>query len=86
MNSMKAAASIDGGAVGSAGAAGEHDQQRPQALAAAGNDVLGDLVHQGNGALEPRADDAVDGFQIAGTSARICSRVINSMIWERRTR
>ena len=34
-----------------AGAAGQHHQQGPQALAAAGDDVLGDLVDQRHGAL-----------------------------------
>ena len=44
--------------------AGEHDQQRAQALAAAGDDVLGDLVDQRHGTLEARADDRVDGVEV----------------------
>ena len=48
-----------------AGTRRQHYQQRPQALAAAGNDVLGDLVHERHGALQARADDRVDGVQVA---------------------
>src|SRR5579872_4848752 len=48
----------------SAGAAGQHDQQRAQPLAAPGNDVLGDLVHQRDGALQPGADHLIDGAEV----------------------
>ena len=64
MNSMKAAASMCASALVAAGPPGQHHQQRPQALAAAGDDVLGDLVDQRNGALQARADDGVDGVEV----------------------
>jgi hypothetical protein len=42
----------------------ENYQQRAQALAAAGDDVVRDLVHQWNRAFQTRADDAIDGFEV----------------------
>ena len=47
-----------------AGAGGEHDQHRAQALAAAGDDVLGDLVDERHGTLQARADDRIDRAQV----------------------
>ena len=44
--------------------AGEDHQQRTQALAAPCDDVIGNLVHKRYGALEPGADDLIDGFQV----------------------
>ena len=79
---MKAAASIWACGSVAAGAAGQHHQQRPQALAAAGNDVLGDLVDQRDGAFQARADHVVHGPRSAWTSARISSRVISRRILE----
>ncbi|MNC20237.1 hypothetical protein D3C75_681800 [compost metagenome] len=62
---------LDGGsqqvealAAGSEGIASEEDQQRAQALAAGGGDVVADLLHQGNARGELAADDAVDGGEI----------------------
>ena len=43
-----------------AGASGQHHQQRAQALAAAGDDVLGHLVDQRHELLRPAADGVVD--------------------------
>jgi hypothetical protein len=48
----------------SAGPAGEDDEEGAQAFTATGDDVVRNLVDQGDGALEARADDAVDGFEI----------------------
>ena len=48
MNSMMAAASIWLLAGAAAGARGEQHQQRPQPLAAGMNDVVGDLVDEGD--------------------------------------
>ena len=48
----------------SAGAAGEDDEQWTQPFAAPGDDVLRNLVHQGDGALQPGADHLVDGSQV----------------------
>ena len=47
-----------------AGAPGQHDQQRPQPLAAPGDDVLGDLVDERDGALQARADHLVHGAEV----------------------
>jgi hypothetical protein len=47
-----------------AGAGREQDNQRAHALAAAGNDVLGDLVDQIHGAFHAGADDGIDGPKI----------------------
>jgi hypothetical protein len=47
-----------------AGPGGEQHDQRPQALAAAGDDVLGDLVHEGNRALHAGADDGIHGDEV----------------------
>ena len=63
-NSMNAAASMCLSLLDAAGAAGEHAQQRAQALAAAADDVLGDLVDQRHRALEAGADHGVHGRQI----------------------
>lgn len=46
------------------GLAGEQDQQRTQALAAGGDDVVADLFHQGNAGGELATDDPVDGGEI----------------------
>jgi hypothetical protein len=42
----------------------ENYEQRAQALAAAGDDVVRDLVHQWHRAFQTRADDAIDGFEV----------------------
>ena len=47
-----------------AGARREHHQQRPQTLAATGDDVLGDLVHQRHGALQARPNDPVHRVEV----------------------
>src|SRR5260370_16480086 len=47
-----------------AGSPDQDHQQRAQALAAAGDDVVRDLVHQRNRAFQTRADDAIDGFEV----------------------
>jgi hypothetical protein len=47
-----------------AGSPNQDDQQRTQALAAAGDDVVRDLVHQRHRTLQPRADDAIDGLKV----------------------
>ena len=77
---MNAAASMCASPLAAAGAAGQHDEQRPQALAAPGDDVLGDLVDQRNGALEARPDDASStAIEIRREpSARISSSVIGA--------
>ena len=46
------------------GTAREHHQQRPQAFAAAGYDVLGHLVDQRHNALKTRPNRVVDGLKI----------------------
>jgi len=46
------------------GLAAEQHQQRAQALAAGGDDVVADLFHQGDVRLQLLADDAVDGGEI----------------------
>ena len=51
-------------ALNCAGAGAQDNEQRPQPLAAAGNDVLGDLVHEWHGAFQARADGRVDGAQV----------------------
>ena len=45
-------------------AARKHADQGAQAFAAAADDVLGDLVDERHGALEPRTNDAVYGGHI----------------------
>lgn len=47
-----------------AGPASKDDEEGAQALSATRDDVVRNLVDQGDGALEPRTDDAVDGFEI----------------------
>src|SRR6059058_4245275 len=60
MDELDERGSLDmGGALMPAGARREHHQQRPQALAATGDDVLGDLVNQRHGTLQARANDPV---------------------------
>ena len=61
MNSMNTAASMCLSVGDTAGTTGQHAEQGAQALAAAADDVLGHLVHQRNGALEPGADHVVHG-------------------------
>ena len=61
---MNAAASTTACPSPAAGPAGQDDEEGAQALPAAGDDVVRDLVHQGDGAFEPRPDHAVDGFEI----------------------
>jgi hypothetical protein len=53
-----------GMAVVSAGTAGEYDQQGAEAFATAGDDVLGDLVDERDGALQARADDLIDAEEV----------------------
>src|SRR4029077_12670109 len=52
------------GALRGAGARTQAHEERPQPLAAAGNDVFGDLVHEGHGAFQTRSDGRVDGAQV----------------------
>src|SRR6185437_14771119 len=47
-----------------AGTASQYDEEWAQPLAAAGDDVVGDLVHQRNRALQARADHLVDGNEV----------------------
>jgi hypothetical protein len=47
-----------------AGATGQHDEQRTQSFAAARDDVLGDAVDQGYGALQAAANDLIDGDEV----------------------
>ena len=48
------------------GAAGQHHQHRPQALAAGRDDVLGHLVDQHHVRRQPSTDQRVDGGHVAG--------------------
>ena len=50
----------------SAGPRREKHEKGAQALAARINDVVGDPVDQGNGAVETMFDDPVDGLKIGG--------------------
>ena len=45
-------------------AGGEQNQQRPQPLAAAADDVLGNLIHEDDIGREARANGAIDGREI----------------------
>src|ERR1700754_3118487 len=54
----------DGMTVTSAGPADQNDEEGAQALPATRDDVVRYLVHKGDGALEPRTDYAVDGFEV----------------------
>jgi hypothetical protein len=54
----------DGMSFVSTGSADQDDQQWAQSLAAACDDVIRDLIHQGNGTLETCTDHAVDGFEV----------------------
>src|SRR5258708_13602346 len=47
-----------------AGARGEHHEQRPQPLPAAGDDVLGHLIDERHGALEALADHTVHRAEV----------------------
>jgi hypothetical protein len=47
------------------GPSGEHDQERPQALAASRDDVRRDLVNEGYTALQASADHGVNVFEVA---------------------
>ena len=47
------------------GAPRQHHQQRPQALAAARNDVLGDPVHERYGALQAFPNHLIDRAEVS---------------------
>ncbi len=55
---------LGSGAAG--GMAGQHHQHRPQALAAGGNDVVGDLVDQHDIGRQAVADQGIDGGHVRG--------------------
>jgi hypothetical protein len=86
MNSMNGGG-LDAARAGVAGAAGEHHQQRAQALAAAANDVLGDLVHQRYAHCEsrcgwPRPRPSIGANQGADSLERLrTAAVINSQLF-----
>ena len=65
MNSMNAAASMCAAEVLPQARPVRVHQQRPQALAAARDDVLGDLVDERHRALQACTHDRVDGLEIA---------------------
>ena len=48
-----------------AGSSGEHDQEWPQPLATAGDDVRRDLVDEGYATLQARSDHSIHGIEIA---------------------
>ena len=66
------------GSAGGCGAGRQQHDQRAQALAAAGNDVLGHLVDQGHGALQARRMTESTAAMSAPTSARISSSVMKN--------
>ena len=47
-----------------AGPAGQDHHQGPQALTATGNDVVRDLVYQGDGTFEAGTDYTVNAFEV----------------------
>ncbi len=66
MNELDEGGRLDVGlALLAAGAPCQHHEQGAQALAAAGNDVLGNLVYQRDGAFQACANDPVDGGEVS---------------------
>jgi hypothetical protein len=51
------------------GSTGQYDQERSQALAATGDNVIGDLIDQANGAVQSAAYRLINGRQLPAHQA-----------------
>ena len=82
---MNAAARMQSAPFAVAGPARQHHHQRPQALAAAADDVLGDLVDQRHSTVKAAADGLIDRQQVrpdqrADALERLAAAIINAQL------